>query len=883
MNNPFNNIPAELKRPRQWICWKGVPKDNGKLDKIPKNPRTGRNAQTNNPPTWDSFDEAVKAQRKYGFDGVGFVFTKRDDYVGIDIDGCIDPETGNIQRWAQNYIKEINSYTEITPSGKGIHIITKGKLHPGGRKKGNVEVYEQGRFFTVTGNHIKNTPKKVMIRTRELAEFHKKVFKHDYRRPVENNKTVSISFDDERVLKKLRSAANAQKFQKLFSGDWSDYPSQSEADLALCQIIAFYTQDRAQIDRIFRASVLMRNKWDKRHSSSGETYGEFTIKKACNNQSATYSMEHNGQAQQPDDGEKGGNEKETQAEKLIEIANTAELFCTPGGNAYARCLVKDHHEIWPVKERGTSFRRWLTNRFYTETGKVPSSNAITSALGVIEARAQFGDKRRDVFIRVAEYEGNVYLDLCDAKWRAVEITQGGWSVTNNPPVCFRRSKGMLALPEPIRGGSIDDFRQFINVESESDFMLAVGFLVGAVNPRGPYLHIQLNGEQGTAKSSMSRNIKNIIDPNEAVTRSMPKDERDLAVMAENSWVLAFDNISHLQGWLSDALCRLSTGGGFSTRALYTDSDEAMFTPKKPVIINGINEVVTRGDLLDRMVVLTLKPISPGERKTEHELNRFFEKVQPRILGVILDAACCALKNYHSVELSNLPRMADAVRWIEAAAPVFGWKSGKFLDAFVNNQGESIHIELEASPLASAFLQLCERKEQGFETTAQELLDELDGIAGDKKPRNWPRSANGLGGALRRLAPALKTRGFLISWLPRAHGGKRRIRVDFTSGQQDFTYKKGDDVVTTGDDVVTTGDNQKRKDRHHATPCNSLKSTQKTCFGDNGDNDLHTYSVRHSKKEEKKNISTEKELIGKTSSPLSPLSPSGDDDLEDVRI
>ncbi|MGA2935727.1 MAG: hypothetical protein ABSF52_01325 [Syntrophobacteraceae bacterium] len=152
MNPPrVGNIPGELKERRQWVAWKGVPKENGKLDKIPINPKTGHEAKPNHPDTWASIQEALIATETYGLDGIGFVFSESDPYTGIDLDSCLNPDTGELEPWARRYVDLFQSYTEVTPSRKGLHIIIKGKLPGKGRKKGNFEVYDKGRFFTFTG------------------------------------------------------------------------------------------------------------------------------------------------------------------------------------------------------------------------------------------------------------------------------------------------------------------------------------------------------------------------------------------------------------------------------------------------------------------------------------------------------------------------------------------------------------------------------------------------------------------------------------------------------------------------------------------------------------------------------------------------------------
>jgi hypothetical protein len=205
------------------------------------------------------------------------------------------------------------------------------------------------------------------------------------------------------------------------------------------------------------------------------------------------------------------------------------------------------------------------------------------------------------------------------------------------PVRFRRSAGAKPLPVLVRGGPIDALRTFLNVRSKADFMLAVAWALACLRDTGPYPVLALSGEQGSAKSTFSAILRALLDPNVAPLRALPRGDRDLFIAASNGHVLAFDNVSGLQPWISDTLCRLAPGGGFAVRQLYTDSDEVLFDSTRPVILNGIEDVVTRPDLADRAIFLTLEPIPEERRRPEAELRAAFEAERPRILGALLDA------------------------------------------------------------------------------------------------------------------------------------------------------------------------------------------------------------------------------------------------------
>ena len=181
----------------------------------------------------------------------------------------------------------------------------------------------------------------------------------------------------------------------------------------------------------------------------------------------------------------------------------------------------------------------------------------------------------------AEHDGRIYLDLADDRWRAVEIGPDGWQVITCPPVRFRRAAGMLPLPMPMRGGSIEALTSFFNLPTRSDFVLVVAWLLAALRHGGPYPLLAVSGEQGSAKTVLSKILRALIDPNAAPVRTAPREERDLFIAAGNGHLLAFDNLSDLPAWISDALCRLASGGSFAVRQLYTDRDEVLFQAARP--------------------------------------------------------------------------------------------------------------------------------------------------------------------------------------------------------------------------------------------------------------------------------------------------------------
>jgi hypothetical protein len=324
-------------------------------------------------------------------------------------------------------------------------------------------------------------------------------------------------------------------------------------------------------------------------------------------------------------------------------AITGDLFHTPTGMAFADLTINGERRTWAI--RSNTFRAWLRRCHFETTGTALDAAALRSTLDLLEARALFDAPERAVFVRIAEQGGRIYLDLADEHWRAVEIGPGGWRVIGSPPVRFRRTAGMLPIPAPAPGGSIEALGSFLNLRSRNDFVLTVAWLLAALRFGGPYPLLAISGEQGSAKTVLSKMLRSLLDPNVAPVRALAREERELMIAANNGHLLAFDNLSRVPFWLSDAFCRLASGGSFAVRQLYTDDEEVLFQAARPILLNGIEDVISRPDLADRAIFLTLPPIGEAQRRPEAELWREFEMARPRILGALLDAAAHGLRSF----------------------------------------------------------------------------------------------------------------------------------------------------------------------------------------------------------------------------------------------
>jgi hypothetical protein len=464
-----------------------------------------------------------------------------------------------------------------------------------------------------------------------------------------------------------------------------------------------------------------------------------------------------------DDGDNGPKNKPSQSEILLRIANTEKYFHTPDGREYARIRVRDHHEVYLIES--PAFKRWLSKIFYRSEGKVLGSETLKGAITVLCGQAQFDGPEHQVHVRLAEHGGNIYLDLADKKWRVVEISKSGWKIITDSPVYFRRPKAMAPLPIPSTDGDITEIEKVLNISHPGTYELIVAWLIGAFHPNGPYPLLGINGEQGSAKTTMSRFLKSLVDPSLIDVRSKPKSEHDLVISAANLWCLAIDNLSGIGSELSDALCRLSTGGGFSVRRLYSNDEESLFTSKRPVIINGIADLITRHDLADRTIFITLDHIPDHKRMTERKMAAICDEIRPVVLGGILDALVTGLQNIGEVELPSHPRMADFAEWVVACEPRLPMGPGQFMKHYSSNRTELVKATLDANLFGSTLRDWMEKRIGPWEGTATELLEALNSFTEGEYERNkfWPKDATRLSARLRRLATSLRKLGIEVDF------------------------------------------------------------------------------------------------------------------------
>lgn len=495
-------------------------------------------------------------------------------------------------------------------------------------------------------------------------------------------------------------------------------------------------------------------------------------------------------------------QRPSQSLRLVELCADVELFHARDGEAYGTVAVNDHRETWPV--RSSVFRDFLRRRYFDAHHAVPGAQPLGEAVDLIAARARFSGETHDVDLRLAGHEGRIYLDLCNDDWQVVEIDSDSWRIVADAPVRFRRARGMLPLPTPTPGGSLELLRPFLNVgDDQRRWKLIVGWLVGLFRPSGPHALLAVSGEQGSAKTTQGRILRALHDPNESPDRTTPRSELDLAIAARNARIIVLDNLSGLKPWLSDGLARLATGSGLTTRKLYTDDEESIFHACRPILLNGIAEVPTRSDLLDRSLVVDLPRIPDERRQLESDLWPAFELARPAILGALLTAASCALARERTVTLPGWPRMADFARWVTAAEPALGWPPGSFMEAYTTNRAASHELALDFAAIYAPLQMLIDT--DAWQGTASQLLAALAAKVEDAviRQEGWPKSPRGLSALLRDLAPNLRAVGIGTEFSRQSGSGRRRLITITRNTDRDRPDRPEDSDSSANQDEART--------------------------------------------------------------------------------
>jgi hypothetical protein len=496
-----------------------------------------------------------------------------------------------------------------------------------------------------------------------------------------------------------------------------------------------------------------------------------------------------------DAAELGDSARPGQRDEVEAIGQVCKLFCDADGVAYATVTRNGHDETWPVSSR--RFRQYVLSEYRRRYGRLAAGIAIAEGIDGIAATASEGPVC-EVFVRLAGAGDKIYLDLCRDDWKVVEIDAGGWRILEASPVRFIRPTGLRPLPLPRREeNGIARLRPLVNIPDEQEWKLYVLWLVASLRPEGPYPFLIPTGEQGSAKSWKSKVARRLVDPAAVLLARPPKSREDLMIAAKSAWVVGFDNVSSLDEQLADDLCSLATGAGLQKRKLHTDTDQVLIDACRPIVLNGIPDLASRGDFADRSIVLSGTEISDDARREEADLEQEFVAAAPAILGALLDGVAAGLKGRGaaSAAIKQKPRMADFAVFAAAAASAFGWTADEFLEAYAQNRQTRVERVVEADPVAEAIhrlvLEADPDKERAaarpegkkwsdyWEGTASELLKELEAAVSDgvRRQKRWPKGPPALSNRLTRAATGLRRLGIAVE---KQKSGDRKIKLGKTA-------------------------------------------------------------------------------------------------------
>lgn len=795
-------VPKELKATRQWVTWRLVQREDQEPSKIPfVAERASQPASSTEPNDWTSWGAAYRAMAQTDDTqpqpaGLGFVFAQGDDFVGIDLDDCLNPDTQELTEWAIPIVADFrDTYAEVSPSGTGIKIWAKGSLPTentgsqlplldnSGVKIGAIEMYQRGRYFTVTGQRWAEHPKSVVDCQAAIVELWKQIEK----RPGTTSAVVpTTGSHNNELLESCRRAINA--LPPAISGQGGH----NATFFAACEICRWGLQDEQALHVLSEYNQRCEPPW---------TSKELEHKLHDAKEKVTAAGEFG--SRQEGATKNGRNNSEGSPAAIIKsvIDAGSELWHDQYGKPWITHTFNDRVEHQEIPSQG--FRDTLVIRNFNAGRSPIGSTVMESTIETLAALARAkSSPEYPTPLRVARHEGRVYLDLNNEQKEVVEITTNGWRIVTDCPVRFVRNATMKSLQLPQRGGDLKSLRQFINIRDEQ-WPLLLGWILAAMKPEGPYPILMLTGPAGSAKSTAARLLHQLCDPNAVKLLAPTTNEEQMVLAALNNHLICYDNLKQIGFDFSNSLCRLSTGAGMLKRQLYTNTEVISADITRPVILTGIGQIATTDDLLERCIQLELSPIQSKQRRMEKYIYADFDNALPQLLGCLCDAVSAALSNENRPQRAEQIRLADTQHWVEGAEAELGLDTGSFATAMANNLSSHRETILGSSSVFKALEQVLQSR-GSFTGNYAELLQALRGTGVD---RNFPNTAVGLSSELQRLSSSLPDAGILMEDQGKNNKGRKivikRLALDSNEIRSNSSLQDGETstVVTCGNEPV----------------------------------------------------------------------------------
>jgi hypothetical protein len=786
-----------------------VHRTDGEKPKVP-HAIGGYKLQWSIPANWINFIDAKKAYmdglklpdgHKCKFEGLGYFISREKDakldVYAVDLDKCLNKETGEIAPWAKDLLTQLDSYSEVSPSGTGVHVFVKGMLPEGSKNtndqmkdKNRVEVFTNKHHITITGNRLEEYPSTIEDRSHTIEAIYNEVLevKAAKKKEIKQDKVKKsrVIYDGEAEAKKKYVAAAIEDEISILAStsEGSRNKQLNESAFSIGQFVGAHLIGRHEAERALSRAARSCNMDEAKDGieatiKSGLDAGEQNPRKIPDNplpeQKTLPEMKIVEEKIKisPALIESESPKKEAIANVLVKLAikNSFELWHTVNNDAYITVPVNNHKEHYKLSSKSRAIRIWLGRVGSDYMDKTVGGSTIKDVINVLEGKAIYDGKEYELHIRKAQYDNKIYVDMGDAAWTVIEISKDGWKIIKECDVKFKRSKNMLPLPMPERGGEIDDLKDLINATNEENWILTLAWLTQAFWCRGPYAHLYLRGPQGTMKSYIMKILKTISDPSAAIKRNLTNSEQDTAIALGSESITCFDNLSGIIDRLADLFCIASTGGVSAKRALYTDDEESVIRMKCAILMNGIDDLGQRGDLLDRTIVLDLE--KAAFRKTEKEIDAEIEEKKSKLLGALLDMTAQGLENIDSIELEDPPRMADFASW---ACACLDGAAKRFMEIYTESRTNSSIDLADLNRLPSAIYSFVRnRPDKMWKGSASLLLADINHYAGIRpgyELEGWPTTPDKMGSELRRFSPSLETKGIFTTYAK--SNGKRII-------------------------------------------------------------------------------------------------------------
>jgi len=479
------------------------------------------------------------------------------------------------------------------------------------------------------------------------------------------------------------------------------------------------------------------------------------------------------------------NEKDEKESRFMQLLG---LFYETGADVFW----DEHSRGWTCLKIGGATRNVRINsaefnrfrlRLYVDThGQGIGRETITQVGDLLEARAT---ETKRLYNRFAWVDGILYVDLCNSAWEAIEVSADGWRKVQLEKPLFKRFRHQQPLPEPERGGKLDEILSLIPVKREAEKILLQVWMVCAPLEHVGRPGLILHGDQGSAKTKSAEKLGACLDPSLTKTLSLPENHAEFVQALDHYGLMRLDNLRGLPPWASDDLCRAITGGGLTKRGRYTNDDDFIFEFCRTFILNGIAVAATSPDLLDRSILVELERIEDTDRRCDGDLDAEFDRSRPRIFGAILDCLAKTIAIRPSVKLNRLPRMADFTMWGYAAAEALGLGGPEFLKAYNVNIATQNDQVVGSNPICMTLVEFMNNRLSWFGTPS-ELYSELKSLAKDMElteAHQWPKAANTFSKSLRQLVTNLKESGLVVE---AGKSGLRKITVRKIPTSQEST-------------------------------------------------------------------------------------------------